>query len=276
VHEKCVDGSAIKTIADLRKVELDAILKTIDPGCTPCVIVLGYHEPGDGGGGLFFWENSSAIEDFGTKIIPDPGTDPPPGHWKRIFDDPISVKWFGAKGNGSDFDTEPMQNAIRAVKPGGQLVIPFGIYKVSSLYIENSVSLQGIGKPKITSHDVSSTVEKVFAVITYDTPNKDLSGDIEIKNLEVEYTGGKKLDTSRRPIPVNGIFVNINGRLKCEYLDIHDASYCGILAVANHEIVLKHVYCHNNGYAGANFSGTGGVIALPGCRFENNGGGSRG
>jgi parallel beta helix pectate lyase-like protein len=265
---------------DIECVDTIADLKALSTGIVRCVAVLGYHEPSDGGGGQFFWDGSFNLdtvkfhegEDFGTVIKPNSLASSDPGRWRRIFDDPLSVKWFGATGDGLRSDTSAIQNAIRAVKPGGQLVIPAGTYNVSSLHIEYAISLEGIGKPKITSHDASPPLGEFYAVIVFDNPNKDVSGDIKINNLEVQYTGGKKLDASNHPIAVNGIFVNIKGRLKCEHLEVHGASYSGILASASGEVVLEYVYCHNNGYAGANFAGSGGVVALPGCSFENNGG----
>ena len=53
---------------------------------------------------MFVWdEYSEETENGGTIIAP---TEPRPnrnGRWKRIFDDVISVKWFGAKGDLKEY-----------------------------------------------------------------------------------------------------------------------------------------------------------------------------
>lgn len=53
-------------------------------------------------GGIFVWdEYSQEAEDGGTIIVPNQpaGSRNRIGCWKRVFDDSISVKWFGAKGD---------------------------------------------------------------------------------------------------------------------------------------------------------------------------------
>lgn len=60
-------------------------------------IVLGYANPGDGGGGEFYWNpTSTANHNGGIFVAPSAGGN---GRWIRIFDGPVHVKWFGAKGN---------------------------------------------------------------------------------------------------------------------------------------------------------------------------------
>ena len=71
-----------------------------------CVIVKGYYEPGDGGGGTFVWDEKSKEADNGgtiiaphfniTKITRKKRKE---GRWKRMYEDIVSVKWFGAKGD---------------------------------------------------------------------------------------------------------------------------------------------------------------------------------
>ena len=49
-------------------------------------------------GGIFVWDKNAEDSDDGRTII-CPVSNPPKGRWKRLFDDPLSVKWFGAKGD---------------------------------------------------------------------------------------------------------------------------------------------------------------------------------
>jgi hypothetical protein len=87
-----------------------------------CVALLGYHIPGDGGGGHFFWDASSAEPDNGGIII-TPASNPATGRWKRLADGPLSVKWFGANGNGLAYDRSAVQNAINAAASANEGVI---------------------------------------------------------------------------------------------------------------------------------------------------------
>jgi hypothetical protein len=91
------------TMADLKA--------TIGSTTSPAIILAGYTSPGDGGGGIFFWDPSSSTGDDGGIIIVPTGSTT--GRWRRVFDGPISVKWFGARGDGSNTPT-PDHSAIQA------------------------------------------------------------------------------------------------------------------------------------------------------------------
>ena len=66
------------------------------------VTVSGYYTPGDGGGGQFYWDASSTATDNGGTVIKVTALST--GRWLRVFDDRISVRWFGAKGDGTTDD----------------------------------------------------------------------------------------------------------------------------------------------------------------------------
>jgi hypothetical protein len=90
--------------------------------------VLGYLAPGDGGGGAFFWDGAFTVdlnqwpdgEDGGIVIRPNGLQPSDAGRWRRVYDGPINVKWFGAQGNatrvgmGGSIDTAAIQNAVNA------------------------------------------------------------------------------------------------------------------------------------------------------------------
>ena len=120
VSIKAPTGRCVNSIADL---------KALPGGAFPCVQLLGYHTPGDGGGGEFFWDASSAEPDDGGTIIM-PASNPPIGRWKRVVEGPLSVKWFGAKGNGQNDDGAALQATLNKLSSyGGVLVLPPGIYR---------------------------------------------------------------------------------------------------------------------------------------------------
>jgi hypothetical protein len=98
------------------------------------VIAKGCTSPGDGGGGIFLWEGSAnGTDDGGTIIVPvtgggDISTVGP--YWSRVYTGPLSVKYFGAKGNASTTDKDAIQNAINscAAAGGGMVYLPPGHY----------------------------------------------------------------------------------------------------------------------------------------------------
>src|SRR4051812_12955381 len=98
-----------------------------DPKLQPLsdyIFVAGLPDPGNAGlQGLFGWAPESLFADDGGTVI-KPNSMPPKskGRWHRVFDGALSVKWFGAKGNGSADDTKAIQAAVLAAtvskKPG--------------------------------------------------------------------------------------------------------------------------------------------------------------
>jgi len=119
----------LPTVADLRD---------LMPGRYDCVTVLGYHAPGDEGGGTFYWDAASGESDNGgTVLIPQRYSGLPPGarpkgRWKRLTDgDALSAKWFGAKGDRQHDDTPAIQRAVCTLieaDRAGVLYFPPGSY----------------------------------------------------------------------------------------------------------------------------------------------------
>lgn len=103
----------------------------------------GYYGTNDGGGGAW-------------TIVPDDGTATNAGTvvkvttgWlaKRNYSPPISVKWFGARGDGSSDDTAAVNAAIKEAGSVGNRVylpktVPWGSY-LFNLTIAGQVSLEG-------------------------------------------------------------------------------------------------------------------------------------
>jgi len=99
-------------------------LSDITPNDGDVVLVKGYHEINDSGGGLFVYSSteSKSNHNGGTiidssKTFPDDwnnqteltdwftGSNTTNGCWKRIFEGSVNVKWFGAKGD-YDYSTD--------------------------------------------------------------------------------------------------------------------------------------------------------------------------
>ena len=120
---------AAKTIAELR---------TFAPGAYSSVIVACRDTPGDGGDGTFVWTDvgEAALQEDDGGVIVMPGTmaKATPGRWLRDFTGPISVRWYGAKGDGKTVDTAAIQNAddSAAKLPVPVLFFPTGVYVIDA------------------------------------------------------------------------------------------------------------------------------------------------
>lgn len=120
-----------------------AALRTTTVVNNLAVNVEGYYVAGDAGGGQFFGVTSGGpFNDNGGTIITPGGISGSATAWMRVgldaatqiwHGDPISVKWFGAKGDGVADDSTAAQAAIDTVQTlGGSLVFPPGKYLFGS------------------------------------------------------------------------------------------------------------------------------------------------
>jgi len=92
---------SVNSIRDLRA--LDSTTQTDEQ----VVLVLGYHEPGDGGGGVFRWDAGRPTKTTrgwlsvrGKIQVPHGSTSS--RSVEALHDGPISVRFFGARDNGAE------------------------------------------------------------------------------------------------------------------------------------------------------------------------------
>lgn len=108
--------TCIETVADLATLE-----------GAGAALVLGYHRPGDGGGGQFAWDaRSDAAEDGGLAFRGSASA----GRWIRLTKGAVDVRWFGAVGDGTTDDTAAIQ---RAFDSNRAIYLSSGTYLVGNL-----------------------------------------------------------------------------------------------------------------------------------------------
>jgi len=128
------------TVTDLRNAVGDPLIPN------EVVLLKGYNNPRQSGGGNFIWQSSPLPPDDGGVIISNGSLS---GVWKRINFGWVNVKFFGAfgLGNSAHDDTDAIQNAIDYVDgnsmAGGIVYIPKGTYYLSSLTLKTGVSIYG-------------------------------------------------------------------------------------------------------------------------------------
>lgn len=106
------------------------------------VYVAGFHSLGDGGEGLFSFTAASrpaiVADNVGYLVQASDGS----GWWQRqTSSNDVSVKWFGASGDGAHDDTEAVATAAEVVTQlQGRLFLPTGVYKVDGIGTRVAVS----------------------------------------------------------------------------------------------------------------------------------------
>jgi hypothetical protein len=121
----------------------------------------GYASPGDGGGGVFVWTTDTTtpatFDPLGGVMVVPSGTRT--GCWKRLFDGPVNILWFGAKGDyptdesnamavlASTDNSTAVQAAITVAKGITRSVyIPFGHFRCDSpLDMTDSIGIRIAG-----------------------------------------------------------------------------------------------------------------------------------
>jgi uncharacterized protein YjbI with pentapeptide repeats len=162
--------------------------------------VAGYYVPGDGGGGVFYWNSTStAADDGGMTILPTGHVGA--GRWKRIYNAQINVKFFGAVGDEVADDLIPLQTAVDFGGTGGEEVyLPKGNYLVTGTIIvpqHTTISGNGVTVSKIVTA-TDAPIIQLGAVDAFFTRGI-------IRNL------GLKGDGSGTKTNQHGIFANVSG-----------------------------------------------------------------
>lgn len=166
------------------------------PTSADFVRVLGFQNPGDGGGGEFFWDTTlvQTTADGGTIIEANDKT----GKWKRQFSGQVNVKWFGAKMNGTADDSDALQNAVNS---GYNVYVPEGTLAVSKpILLKHGSVVTGAGAEKTTiiktTHNTFSagTATGIDAIFIIDIDDLTRVRNVTLKNMLLRGTAsGEKI-----------------------------------------------------------------------------------
>ncbi len=179
------------TIADLRCAPVANV------GEGDAVFVLGYHAPGDGGGGVFYFDGmSSEPADEGLVIRPQSGPDcstPEAGAWLRVWDgSAINARWFGPDATGAQDAQPALQAAIDAAQQtGATLNLPSGAYKLeNTLVVDEAMRIRGSGGVTLDGGEgqpaVLSQVTGTSLLKHFDGTALELNHHVVVEGIKVD------------------------------------------------------------------------------------------
>ena len=184
-------------------------------------VLLGFEQPGDGGGGTFYWAaQPPAPANDGTIVAAKDG-----GAWVRLFDGPIRASWFGAipfseeTTPASDSVAEATRRLQRALEAaaGNALNLSAGIFYVSdTLIIPANTQVAGAGPHDVWTRGKGGTTVRPYGAgkpqIWQDTgtPEKDQmrpllvfgGSNVRLRNLGLQTVEDPKTGTPCRDVGV--------------------------------------------------------------------------
>ncbi len=105
----------------------------------------GHSTLGDGGHGEFYWDPASIAPADGGCVFAVTGVTT--GRWVRIYSGALNVRWFGATGDGTTYDTVAIRACFAAAVANGNRGVYFpgskdgGAYRVSISAEDNSTQV---------------------------------------------------------------------------------------------------------------------------------------
>ncbi len=165
-------------------------LRNLRPAPNQVALVKSYYEDdnADVGGGIFWWDaGADAAQANGGTAISSAVSgytsgDDKEGRWQRVYDEPVNVAWFGARGNGVANDRGPIQDAIDA---HGKIYIPAGTHVIEGSLVadEANIHVTGDGREsviKLTDNSVNlfDVTKSGFSTeeVRYIAPNESYDG----------------------------------------------------------------------------------------------------
>lgn len=203
-----------------RVIDSIAALRGLDKTKYTRAFVTGYYAATDGGGGPYQYDSSdtTSADNGGSIIVASDG-----GRWKLSLKDLVSVKQFGAKGDGSTEDTAKINAAISYINSigGGHVYFPNGTYRVkSSIQYLPGVNLVGesmVGTTIIWWPDANT------AGVILDTSNQNLN---RVKFSDIRFTRHGSITANVTGILGGSTLVNYNSAIACfENLHLDQITY---------------------------------------------------
>jgi hypothetical protein len=121
----------------------DLLAKARPDGVYKKVQLLGYYQPGDGGGGIIYGTNTVTSTNYGTRIFSGISG----WSWERQVDGPLTVAMFGTKGDLTTDDATRAQNCFDVAAAKNLEVKIAGTFRFNtSLILTNNAIVSSFGE----------------------------------------------------------------------------------------------------------------------------------
>jgi len=211
-----------------------AALRAFVPNQPPpsmLAVTAGYHATGDRGGGLFYWDISSASGDNGGTIIVPTGSNR--GRWVRIYEGPVSAKMFGAYGDNTQDDTHSLQAALDfCTAQGGELFIPAGTYLICPQ--TNTIALHIVGSATGSIRVRGEGVLQTFLNVKDDVgTGTALLIETSSTQANYSYVGELSIVGAGSALPLDLIVCHAAG-VRLENINLSKCTRFGVLVESGH------------------------------------------
>ena len=216
-------------------------------------------QPGDGGGGMLFKNNSASwtTKNNGTRYIDNNGN-----KFERQLnqaDTAINVKWFGATGDGTTDDLSDLQSAVEYAGDigGGRIFIPNGDYYLQSNSITGVAQLGLLIRYSNITIDFESynavLVPRHTALVKAITIAADISGNpsSQIENITVmggRIDGGNHKSGGYTTEYAHGIDIRHAANIRIDGTTINHCRGDGIyIAYGSEDVIITNVIIDSGG-----------------------------
>lgn len=165
--------------------QLRAMTAATDPQVPPRAITVGYYNPGDGGGGAYWYNpaDTTSPDNGGTIIVASDGS-----RWYLAPQGYPTLKQFGATGNGVSSDSAAIAAALAL---GETVYAPPGVYNIGTATFTGSgggIIGAGQGATTFVSTDTSSAY-----IFSYSAANNTIPGyaTLTFKDFTLSCASGK-------------------------------------------------------------------------------------
>jgi parallel beta-helix repeat protein len=240
------------------------------PTSAVLVTVANHTIVGDGGGGPFRFNTlSTAADNNGTIVAPVSGAR---GRWMRVYTGPLSVRWFGARGDGATYDTVAIQGAVNAAPAGGTVAFPAGTYRIRTdrgVQLKSNLRLN-LGTAVLVGPNVDGARCRIFWI--EGQKNIVISGGTLVGSLVGSPEWGIGILASDAQyltienVRIQSFFFDgilLTGNTGCRYVSIN-----GVASVGNRRNGLAIVSATDVTVTGSAFQGTAGQSPQAGIDVE--------
>ncbi|PYI55428.1 glycosyl hydrolase family 28-related protein [Paenibacillus flagellatus] len=209
-----------------------------------------YYVTDKGQEGHFYYDpaDTTSADNTGTVLAAAAGY-----RFKRIVEsETYSVRWFGAKGNGTNDDTQPIRDAIAAVSAagGGTVFFPQGTYIVAPsgstrIDLKSFVHLNGVGAKSVIK--VKNNPGDYAAI--FGAPSSVLTEHVRISNLKFDQNPANNttcnLDTTRTDANWYQFCIML---YNYDHITIDNCIFdpvCGVNAITLNNVACRNATIHN-------------------------------